>query len=113
MAPYRAGIEQAMKKYYATLGEKDRRRYAAVEAMKLGNDGVKYIAQLLGCSEKTVRRGMAELERMPEDPPDEPGQRQAGGGRKGYGENHPGIDEQFLKVVDSHTAGSPMNAEVI
>jgi hypothetical protein len=24
-----------MKKYYATLGEKDRRRYAAVEAMKL------------------------------------------------------------------------------
>lgn len=48
MVPYRPGIEQAMKKYYATLGEKDRRRYAAVEAMKLGNDGVKYIAQLLG-----------------------------------------------------------------
>jgi transposase len=113
MAPYRPGIEQAMKKYYATLGEKDRRRYAAVEAMKLGNEGVKYIAQLLGCSEKTVRRGMAELENLPEDPPDEPGQRQAGGGRKGYAENHPGIDEQFLKVMDTHTAGSPMNAEVI
>jgi transposase len=113
MAPYRPGIEQAMKKYYATLGEKDRRRYAAVEAMKLGNEGIKYIAQLLGCSEKTVRRGIAELEGLPEEPPDEPGQRQAGGGRKGYAEKHPGIDEQFLKVVDSHTAGSPMNDQVI
>jgi transposase len=113
MAGYRPGIEQAMKKYYATLGEKDRRRYAAVEAMKLGSEGVKYIAQLLGCSEKTVRRGIEELENLPEDPPDEPGQRQAGGGRKGYAEHHPGIDDQFLKVLDQHTAGSPMNEQVI
>jgi len=57
MAAYRPEIEQAMKKYYATLAEKDRRRYAAVEAMKLGVEGVKYIAKLLGCSEKTVRSG--------------------------------------------------------
>jgi len=57
MASYRPEIEQAMKKYYGTLAEKDRRRYAAVEAMKLGAEGVKYIAQLMGCSEKTVRRG--------------------------------------------------------
>ncbi len=112
MAVYGPGIEQAMKKYYATLGEKDRRRYAAVEAMKLGSAGVKYIAQLLGCSENTVRRGIVELEGMSEEPPDEPGQRQAGGGRKGYAETHPGIDEQFLKVLEDHTAGSPMNEQV-
>lgn len=113
MASYHPGIEQAMKKYYLTLGEKDRRRYAAVEAMKLGSDGVKYIAELLGCSEKTVRRGITELESLPEEPPDEPGQRRVGGGRKGYAENHPGIDEQFLKVMDNHTAGNPMNDQVI
>jgi len=113
MVAYRAGIEQAMKKYYATLAEKDRRRYAAVEAMKLGAEGVKYIAELLGCSEKTVRRGIAELESLPEEPPDEPGQRQPGGGRKGYEEKHPGIDDQFLKVLNDHTAGDPMNEPVI
>ena len=113
MATYRPEIEQAMKKYYATLAEKDRRRYAAVEAMKLGAEGVKYIAQLLGCSEKTVRRGMAELERLPEEPPDEPGQRQPGGGRKGYEEKHAGIDDQFMKVLNDHTAGDPMNEQVI
>lgn len=113
MTAYRHEIEQAMKKYYATLAEKDRRRYAAVEAMKLGAEGVKYIAQLLGCSEKTVRRGIAELESLPEEPPNEPGQRQAGGGRKGYAEKHPNIDDQFLKVVSDHTAGDPMNEYVI
>ena len=83
MVAYRPEIEQAMKKYYATLGEKDRRRYAGVEAMKLGAEGVKYIAQLLGCNEKTVRRGIAELVEQSEEPPNERGQRQAGGGRKG------------------------------
>jgi transposase len=113
MAGYRPRITQAMKKYYATLGEKDRRRYSAVEAMKLGSEGVKYITQLLGCSEKTVRRGIEELESLSEEPPDEPGQRQAGGGRKGYAEHHSGIDEQFLKVLDNHSTGSPMNEQVI
>ena len=36
MQPYSHEIEQEMKKYYATLSEKDRRRYAAIEALKLG-----------------------------------------------------------------------------
>lgn len=102
-----------MKKYYATLGEKDRRRYAGVEAMKLGEEGVKYIAQLLGCNEKTVQRGIAELEDQSEEPPNEGGQRQAGGGRKGYEARHPKIDDQFLKVLNDHTAGDPMNEGVI
>ena len=112
MASYRPEIEQAMKKYYATLAEKDRRRYAAVEAMKLGTEGVKYIAQLMGCSEKTVRRGIEELENMAEEPPEEPGQRQPGGGRKGYAKHHPDIDGQFLKVLNDYTAGDPMNEQV-
>ena len=43
MEPYQTEIEQAMKKYYATLTEKDQRRYAAVEALKLGHGGQRYI----------------------------------------------------------------------
>jgi hypothetical protein len=54
-----------------------------------------------------------ELESLPEEPPNEPGQRQSGGGRKGYEEKHPGIDDQFLKVLNDHTAGDPMNEQVI
>ena len=68
MQSYSPEIERAMKKYYATLSEKDRRRYAAIEALKLGHGGQRYIAQLLGCSEKTVSRGLDDLAGLPEQP---------------------------------------------
>ena len=113
MQPYSPEIEQAMKKYYATLSERDRRRYAAIEALKLGHGGQGYIAKLLGCSEKTVSRGLVELEEMPEQPNYEASQRKPGGGRHSYDENHPDIDAQFLDVLKEHTAGDPMDDQVI
>lgn len=61
MIPYHASIEQGMKKFYDTLSEKDKRRYAGVEAMKLGRGGVAYITKILGCSRKTVIKGLREL----------------------------------------------------
>ena len=50
--PYSPKIEQSMKTLYHSLREKDRRRYAAVEAAKLGHGGIEYIAGLLGCDPK-------------------------------------------------------------
>lgn len=61
MTPYQQTIEQKMKKFYETLTEKDQRRYAGVEAMKLGRGGVAYISRVLGCSRKTVIKGLKEL----------------------------------------------------
>ncbi|WP_029528155.1 hypothetical protein [Polaromonas glacialis] len=58
---YRPDIEVQMKRLFATLSEKDRRRYAAVEAAKLGNGGISAIAGLFGLDAKTVRRGLTEL----------------------------------------------------
>ena len=113
MQPYRSEIEQAMKKYYATLSEKNRRRYAAIEALKLGHGGQRYIAELLGCSEKTVSRGLVELEEMPERPEYEASQRRAGRGCPRYDEIHPDIDAQFLQVLKEHTAGDPMDDQVV
>jgi hypothetical protein len=52
--PYKTTIELEMRKFYNTLSEKDKRRYAAIETMKLGHGGITYIAQLLGCSPKPV-----------------------------------------------------------
>ena len=46
-----------MKRLFATLSEKDRRRYAAIEAAKLGNGGISAISGLFGLDAKTVRRG--------------------------------------------------------
>src|SRR6185295_2164704 len=55
--PFSPEVEQAVKTLYRSLREKDRRRYAAVEAAKLGHGGVEYIAGLLHCDPKTIRRG--------------------------------------------------------
>lgn len=47
--PYPAEIEAQMRAFYDSLSEKDRRRYAAVEALKLGHGGLSYIASVFGC----------------------------------------------------------------
>ena len=62
MDTYAPGIERMMKRLYDSLKENDRRRYAAIEATKLGHGGVEYIARVLGCDPKTIRQGQAELE---------------------------------------------------
>ena len=62
MDGYAPAVERQMRRLYHSLNEKDRRRYAAVEASKLSHGGVDYIARLLGCDPKTIRRGQAELE---------------------------------------------------
>ena len=46
--PFSAEVEQVVKTMYHSLREKDRRRYAAAEAAKLGHGGVEYVAALLG-----------------------------------------------------------------
>src|SRR5262249_48774801 len=50
MDPYPEDVEQKMEQFADWLSEKDRRRYAAVEALKLGHGGIEYIAYLLGCT---------------------------------------------------------------
>jgi hypothetical protein len=65
--PYPAEIEDHMKAFYDSLSEKDRRRYAAIEAEKLGHSGVEYVADVLGCDAKTIREGRSEVGHLPWD----------------------------------------------
>lgn len=67
--PYPVEIERKMKELYQSLNERDRRRYAAVEAAKLGYGGAAYVSRLLGCDVKTIERGDQELEQSPDLPP--------------------------------------------
>ena len=60
--PFSPEVEHIVKTMYHSLREKDRRRYAAAEAAKLGHGGVEYMATLLGCDPKTIRQGQTELE---------------------------------------------------
>lgn len=57
-----------MRSFYRTLSEKDQRRFAALEAQRLGHGGITGIAGLLGCSTKTISRGIDELDQLDHDP---------------------------------------------
>jgi hypothetical protein len=70
MTPYPKDVELAMVTFFRSLREKDRRRYAAVEAFKLGTGGVPYLAKLLGMDPKTIRQGQADLNNLPDVPPE-------------------------------------------
>ena len=54
---YPPQVEGAMRTLFRSLSEHERRLYAAVEAAKLGRGGLAYLAGVLGCDEKTIRRG--------------------------------------------------------
>ena len=62
MGSYTEGVERLMRRLFDSLKESDRRRYAAIEAAKLGHGGLEYIATVLGCDPKTIRLGLTELE---------------------------------------------------
>jgi hypothetical protein len=105
-------IETEMLKFYDSLSEKDRRRYAAIEAKKLGHGGIKYISELFGCHRNTIAEGKNEVENTEIEKFNDKGIRVQGGGRKSCFEQHPELDQAFLRVVQEHTAGDPMQAEI-
>ena len=93
--PYTSQLERQMRGFFDTLSEKDQRRYAAMEAVKLGHGGILYIASVLGCSRRTIERGMVELDQLPADPAK--GRiRRAGAGRKKATKALPKLEQNFF-----------------
>lgn len=110
MKAYSPETEARMRNFYGSLSEKDRRRYAAVEAAKLGYGGITYICGVLQCDIDRVRRGMEELKQpLPEK---EERIRRPGGGRKSVLSTAVGLDEAFFAVLKNYTAGSPVDGAI-
>jgi hypothetical protein len=80
---YDKTTEALMQLHYSRLSEKERRHYAGLEVIKLGYGSRLYIRQLFNISQKTIEKGILELEypliysQIPEGK-----QRRIGGGRK-------------------------------
>ena len=108
--PYPENIEAQMRNFYNSLSEKDRRRYAAIEATKLGYGGASYIRRVLQCDDRTITRGQQELKNDLSN--EEQRIRKSGGGRHFLLPTLDGIDEVFLDIVKNHTAGSPMDETI-
>ena len=100
-ATYSSEAEVAAQAFYETLSEKDQRRYVAVEARRIGFGGIEYLASVFGCSRKTIERGLAELDELPNDPA--AGRvRRPGGGRKKSRDGTPVGTEPVVAARRAH-----------
>jgi hypothetical protein len=111
MDPYDQQTAETMKRFSDSLSEKDRRRYAGLEALRYGPGGRSYIAQVLGWSRRTVSKGANEVSQLSKAEVDRR-IRRPGVGRKSYQAKWPDSDDQFLHVLRDHTAGDPMDETV-
>jgi hypothetical protein len=102
-----------MQNVYHRLDEKSRRRYAAIEADKLGYGGLTYISKLLGCSPHTIRSGLQELDDLGESDPLEGRQRRVGGGRKPKTEEDPELEDNLFSVLKSRVASDPDDPDIL
>ncbi len=109
---YPPEVEARMRSLYESLSEKDRRRFAAFEAERLGHGGIEYISGVLGCSKKTIENGLAELDDLADDPA--AGRvRRPGGGRKERIAADPRLEENLTSLLDARTAGDPDDEETL
>ena len=111
MQRYGETIEREMKTFYESLSEKDRRRYAAVEALKLGRGGQVYMAQVLGCDRNTIAKGIGELQSGKVAQDNGERIRRVGGGRKRAEAVDSRLETDFLRLMVTYTAGDPMDAD--
>src|SRR6266852_9114853 len=109
---YRPEIEQLLRQYSQSLSEKDRRRFAALEAITLGHSGTRSIAKVLGCDPHTVKDGMRELKQLPDDPAGSR-VRKPGDGRKKTEVKHTDLIQQVQDTIKDRIAGDPMRQDVV
>ena len=91
----------------ADLDERARRRWAAAEARSLGWGGIAAVAAATGVSDRTIRRGIVELDDPNAASSDR--QRQPGAGRKSREVEQPKLKEALDRLVSSGTRGDPMS----
>src|SRR6516165_1601144 len=102
---YSAEAEAAAVAFYATLSEKDQRRYIAVEAKRMGFGGIEYVAGVFQCSRKTVERGIAELDQLPNDPA--AGRVRGPGGGKKKRRRRPATEAEPALPAERTNGGKP------
>ena len=94
----------------AVLNERQRRLWAATEALALGRGGISRVAEATGLSRPTVRAGIRELQQH-EDAPGQtldPGRvRRPGGGRPPRTTTDPTLLRDLERLIDPLTRGDP------
>ena len=92
------------------LNERQRRLWAATEALALGRGGITWAAEATGLSRMTVRAGIREVhqqERQPDQVLAPDRVRRPGGGQRPLTERDPTLRRDLERLVDPVTRGDP------
>jgi len=102
-------VESALRAEYLVLAEelseKGRRKWAGIQAQKLGYGGKGMIHRATGLDYKTINRGIEEIAHG--DGVEKGYIRKAGGGRKRLTKRYPELPEALESLVAGHTRGDP------
>jgi hypothetical protein len=103
-------IQSIREKYAAVqhvLNQRGRRIWAATEAMQIGYGGITIVADAIGMSHTTIRRGIEEIksDAVKELPPGK--SRMPGGGRKKTTNKYPNVQQELNALIEPVTRGDP------
>ena len=100
---YEADFLEKQLSYYASLPEKQRRHFLAMEYERLGLGSKRYIARIFSCHRQTINKGLWELAENNYET-DYTWQREAGGGRKKRSDQS-GVDELDTGICRAEHGG--------
>ena len=91
------------------LDEKTKRLFCAAEAKVLGRGGIKKVHQATNVSEKTISKGLKELNQPDILDKNKNKIRKSGGGRKKAIDKNPDIEKHLLALVEPTIRGEPQS----
>jgi hypothetical protein len=107
-------VRQKYRNLYQTFNERQKRLWAASEALNLGHGGVSLLQRITGLSRSTIHLGIKELKKeIPEEVSAEIESRKirrSGGGRKTIENNDPELMTELKELIEPSTRGDPMRA---
>jgi hypothetical protein len=98
-------VQQKYRLLTPLLNERQRRLWAAAEALALGHGGITLVAQATGLSRTTIRDGLRDLRQPERDFGD--AQRRPGAGRPPLTQTDPTLVRDLERLIEPTTRGDP------
>ena len=89
------------------LSERGRRKWAAIQAKRLGHGGKALVKKITGLSYPTIRRGLLDIECKDTKNTDKI--RRSGAGRKSLIKTYPNLQSDIESLLNDSTIGDPEN----
>ena len=100
-------LEEISQTFFLSLSEKDRRLFAAQQALERGYGGLSSVHRQYGISINAIQRGRRELQEGTIVPSGR--QRRVGGGRRSTLKTRPELSRAFAVLLEPHIAGNPQD----